>query len=127
MRSLPVRKARLSSSVHFVSTARGARTRPSASRTPAQTPPGTGAADGEEKKKKLKPPVKQSCCNVAQTGRTGTSPISEKVYVNQLKPVLKLNWDAQTSLTLNSQIGKPEKPVLPQRSFSWDTEKKERK
>lgn len=36
--SLPVRKARLSSSVHFVSTRRGGRTRPSASRTPARTP-----------------------------------------------------------------------------------------
>lgn len=38
VRSLPVRKARLSSSVHFVSTKRGGRTRPSASRTAAQTP-----------------------------------------------------------------------------------------
>lgn len=83
MRSLPVRKARLSSSVHFVSTTRGVQTRPLASRTPAQTPPGTGAADGEEKKKKLKPPVKKLCCSDAQTGRTGTSPTSEKVYVNQ--------------------------------------------
>lgn len=37
--ALPVRKARLSSSVHFVSTKRGGQTWPWASRTPAQTPP----------------------------------------------------------------------------------------
>lgn len=51
VRSLPVRKARPSSSVRFVSTMRGGRTRPSASRRSARTPLEPDASErGEEEK-----------------------------------------------------------------------------
>lgn len=51
VRSLPVRKARLSSSVHFVSTKRGGRTQSSASQTPARTPPEPNASERRGKSK----------------------------------------------------------------------------
>lgn len=46
----PVRKARPSSLVRFFSTKRGGQTRPSASRTPAQTPLGRDASEERRKK-----------------------------------------------------------------------------
>lgn len=60
-RPLPVRKARPSSSGHFFSTKRGGRTRQLASRTPAQTPPGTDASEETGKKTAF---IRQECFKV---------------------------------------------------------------
>lgn len=59
--ALPVRKVRLSSSVHFVSTGRDGRTQPLASQTPARTLPEPDASGGQTGRKCRQSPATGYC------------------------------------------------------------------
>lgn len=84
MRSLPVRKARLSSSVRFVSTKRGGRTLRSASRTAARTAPGPDASERRRRRRK-------------STSQESSHPTPE--HLNTASPEHSITWTPDHSIT----------------------------
>lgn len=119
-RSLPVRKGRLSSSVHFVSTKTAGRTRPSPSQTPARILLEPGASERREKELKQ---VKSSWTSVVPQNHwgsfTGEDTESSSVpIISAFKPYCERQTAVLCHLKHKLRVQPPEsvKSVL----FSWD-------